>query len=137
MLKINSKSNILRVYFMEKIDKSILENALAYIGKTVDVIIDRPLGSCHPEFKDMIYQINYGYIPFTSGGDGEEIDVYIIDYDKPLERAKVKIIAVINRFDDNEQKLVGSVSGKDYTDKEIKEKTLFTEKYFKSEILRG
>lgn len=30
------------------------------IGKTVTVTIDRPLGSYHPEHKDMYYPINYG-----------------------------------------------------------------------------
>ena len=40
-----------------------------YLGKEVKVIIDRPLGSCHPKF-DMIYPINYGYIPNTVAGDG-------------------------------------------------------------------
>ena len=32
------------------------------IGRTVTVTVDRPLGSYHPEHKDMYYPINYGYV---------------------------------------------------------------------------
>lgn len=32
------------------------------IGKTVTVTVDRPLGSYHPEHRDMYYPINYGYV---------------------------------------------------------------------------
>lgn len=49
----------------------------SYLGKNVDVVIDRPLGSKHPKW-DIYYTLNYGYIPNTISGDGEEIDVYIV-----------------------------------------------------------
>lgn len=44
------------------------------IGKTVTVIIDRPLGSYHPKYKDTYYPINYGYIEGIVAQDGEEQD---------------------------------------------------------------
>ena len=37
------------------------------IGKIVKVIVDRPLGSRHPKHKDIIYTVNYGYIPRVIG----------------------------------------------------------------------
>ena len=43
-----------------------------YIGKIVDVIMDRPLGTKPPKH-GFIYEVNYGYIPNTVSGDGEEI----------------------------------------------------------------
>lgn len=49
----------------------------AYLGKLVKVKVDRSLGSKHPKH-DFIYSLNYGFIPNTIAGDGEEIDVYII-----------------------------------------------------------
>ena len=36
-----------------------------YLGKEVKVVIDRPLGSIHPEHNNLYYMINYGYIPDT------------------------------------------------------------------------
>ena len=44
------------------------------IGKTVTVIVDRPLGSYHPKHKDLYYPVNYGYIEGVMGGDDEEQD---------------------------------------------------------------
>ena len=42
------------------------------IGKEIDVIIDRPIGTTHPKYKDMIYLVNYGYIDGFYGGDNED-----------------------------------------------------------------
>lgn len=42
------------------------------IGDTVKIVVDRPLGSFHPEYKDMYYPINYGYIEGIMAPDGEE-----------------------------------------------------------------
>lgn len=42
------------------------------IGKKAHVIIDRPLGSRHPKYRELIYEVNYGYVPGIIGGDGEE-----------------------------------------------------------------
>ena len=30
------------------------------LGKKVDVIVDRPLGSYHPKYKNLYYPVNYG-----------------------------------------------------------------------------
>lgn len=49
-----------------------------YLGKKVKVVVDRPLGSIHPEHHNIYYMVNYGYIPDTVSGDGKEIDAYII-----------------------------------------------------------
>ncbi|MDE6661244.1 MAG: hypothetical protein K2J93_05435 [Anaeroplasmataceae bacterium] len=102
------------------------------LNKIVDVVVDRPLHSVHPTHKDIIYELNYGYIPNTiSPVDGEEIDAYIMDVDFPVERYTGRVIAIIHRFED-EDKLI--VSNKNFTEKEILKKTFFQEKYFKSYI---
>lgn len=44
---------------------------------TLEVTIDRPFGSKHPKH-GFIYPINYGYVPNTISGDGEELDCYIL-----------------------------------------------------------
>lgn len=71
-------------------------NAFNYIGKEVNVIIDRPLGSSHPNYPNLIYLTNYGYVPNTVSGDGEELDCYILGEYKPLKEYKGECIAVIH-----------------------------------------
>lgn len=107
---------------------------IEYIGKTVKVIIDRPLGSKHPRF-DHYYPINYGYIPNTLAGDGMEIDAYILGVDKPIKEFTGIVIAVIKRFDDVEDKLVVADSQKKHTKEKVKDLTIFQEKYFNSMII--
>lgn len=79
----------------------------SYIGKTVTVTVDRPIGTAHPKHPDIVYPINYGYVDGLVAGDGEEQDVYILGVDKPVNTAECVIIAVIMRDDDNEDKWVG------------------------------
>ena len=74
------------------------------IGRTVTVTVDRPLGSYHPEHKDMYYPINYGYVEGVLAPDGEEQDAYILGVDEAIEKFTGKIIAVVHRNDDVEEK---------------------------------
>jgi len=48
-----------------------------FLNTIVDVVIDRPLGSKHPKY-NYFYPVNYGYIPNTISGDGEELDAFIL-----------------------------------------------------------
>ena len=107
-----------------------------YLGKIVDVIVDRPLGSKHPKF-DFLYEINYGYVPNTISGDGEEIDAYILGVDVPLKNFSGKVIAIIHRLNDDDDKLIVAKVGQDYTDDEMRKAAEFQEKYFKSIIIRN
>ena len=61
------------------------------IGKSVTVIVDRPLGSYHPEHTDMYYPINYGYVEGIMAADGEEQDAYILGVDKAVNEFTGKI----------------------------------------------
>ena len=76
------------------------------IGKTVRVVVDRPLGSYHPKHKDIYYSVNYGYIEGIMAPDGEEQDAYILGVDVPVKEFEGKIIAIIYREDDIEEKWV-------------------------------
>ena len=106
-----------------------------YLEKIIDVKIDRPMGSKHPKY-NYIYPVNYGYIPNTLSGDGEEIDCYVLGIFEPLEIYTGKCIAIIKRLDDNDDKLVIVPENKNYSDDEIKVLTEFQERFFKSEIIR-
>ena len=104
------------------------------IGRNVKVIIDRPLGSYHPNHKNLYYPINYGYIDGIIAGDGEEQDAYILGVSEPLHEFTGKVIAIIHRFDDVEEKWVVAAIGKTYKKEEIENLVHFQEKYFKIEI---
>lgn len=104
------------------------------IGKTVRVIIDRPLGTYHPKYKDIFYSVNYGYIPEIIAPDGEEQDAYILGVDEPLKEFTGKVIAIIHRIDDIENKWIVAPEGINFTKEEINKMVEFQEKYFKTEI---
>jgi len=104
------------------------------LGKTVTVIIDRPMGTYHPKHKDIYYPVNYGYIPGIIAGDGEEQDAYVLGVGKPLQKFTGVVIAVIHRFDDVEDKWVVAPEGVTFTKEEIWDQVKFQEQYFKAEI---
>ena len=105
------------------------------IGNIVKVTVDRPLGSYHPKHKDIYYPINYGYIEGIIAPDGEEQDAYILGVDKPVKEFTGKIIAIIHRFDDVEEKWVVAPENTIFTKDEIMEQVKFQEQYFKSEVI--
>lgn len=105
------------------------------LGESVTVIIDRPLGTTHPNHNDIIYPVNYGYIENTFAGDGEEQDAYILGVDEKLNIFKGTVIAIIHRNDDVEDKLVVAPNNMKFTSKEIMEKVNFQEQYFNTEII--
>ena len=104
------------------------------IGKTVTVTVDRPLGSFHPKHPDLYYPVNYGYIAGFIAPDGEEQDAYILGVDMPVKIFTGKVIAVIHRFDDVEDKWVVAPEGIAFTKAEIAQLIHFQEQYFDIEI---
>ncbi len=110
-------------------------HADSFLGKQLTVVIDRPLGTRHPEWQH-IYPINYGFVPGTKSADGEEIDVYVLGIDKPVSTFHGECIAVIHRVDDDDDKLIIVPMGQTFTDKQIREFTNFQEQFFESIIIR-
>jgi len=53
--------------FWARLDKLIASHEIA---------IDRPKGSRHPRIPEIVYPLDYGYLKGTSGGDGNEVDVW-------------------------------------------------------------
>ena len=110
-------------------------NANDYLGKEVEVQIDRKLGTNHPKHR-FIYMVNYGFIPNTISGDGEELDAYLLGEFDPVEKCSGKVIAIIHRTNDDDDKLIVSKDGKDYSDDAIMALTEFQERFFESIIIR-
>jgi len=104
-------------------------DSLEFLGKEVKVIIDRPLGSKHPKFR-FEYPINYGYIPNTKSGDGEELDAYILLINKPLKEFNGICIGVVKRNEEDDDKLIVIPKNKTISKEEIKEAIAFQEQWF-------
>lgn len=106
----------------------------SYLGKIVRIKIDRPIGSEHPKHPGLIYPINYGYIPNVLGGDGEELDVYLLGVDVPVEEYTARVIGIVHRHNDVEDKLVAAPDGSAFNKDEISRAVHFQEQYYQSEI---
>ena len=106
------------------------------IGRKVCGTIDRPMGTCHPEYPDMIYPINYGYVDGIFAADGEEQDVYLLGVSEPLETFEGMVIAVYHRYNDVEDKWIVAPVGMDFSEEEIVKAIEFQEKYFEGRLYR-
>ena len=112
-----------------------MEYSKPFLGKSVTVKIDRPLGTAHPKH-GYIYPINYGFIPNTKAPDGAELDAYVLGEGEPLNEFSGVCIAIIHRTNDNDDKLIVAKSGLEFSDEEIRELTNFQEQWFDSVIIR-
>ena len=102
------------------------------LGKTVHVIVDRPVGYRHG---NILYPINYGFLPGVMGGDGEEQDAYILGVKEPLSSFDGRVVGAIMRKNDCEDKLVVAPEGMVFHQGQIAEAVHFQEQYFDSYII--
>ena len=110
-------------------------NNREYINKIVNVKIDRPFGTKHPKH-GFIYPVNYGYIPNTISGDGEELDCYVLGIFEPIDEFNGKCIAIIHRTNDNDDKLIIVPKEKEYSNEAIEALVEFQERYFEHILIR-
>lgn len=130
-----------RWYFAARCKKGIYthkarkEQVRSYLGKTVEIEIDRPVGYVHHKGeKTLVYPINYGFIPKELGGDGEELDVYLLGVTEPIERASCRVIGIAHRENDVEDKLIAAPLGMSFTAEEMRDAIDFQEKYYHTRI---
>lgn len=106
-----------------------------YLGKMLTIKIDRPVGHIHKKGNySLTYPINYGYVPGVFGGDGEELDVYLLGVDIPVTEYTGIIIGIVYRENDIEDKLIMAPEGVEFTKNEIDKQIHFQEQYYKTEI---
>ena len=106
----------------------------SYLGKTVEIKIDRPVGSTHPRHENFTYPINCGYIPNVTDGDGEVLDVYLLGVEVPVKEYKARMIGMIHHRNNAKDKLVAAPEGMDFTKEKIAEAVHFQEQYYENEI---
>ena len=102
------------------------------LGKQVYVEVDRPIGYRHG---DIIYPVNYGFIPGILAGDGEEQDAYILGISEPVSSFSGRVIGAVQRKNDCEDKLIVAPEGTVFHQGQIAEAVHFQEQYFDSRII--
>ena len=107
---------------------------MSIIGKKIKVVIDRPLGSVHPNYPTMRYAVNYGYTTEFMAGDDDFQDVYVLGIKEPLNEFEGEVVGVVHRLNDNEDKWVVATSDFIVSKEEIFKNVQFQEKYFDVEI---
>lgn len=119
--------------FIERMKRDALIDK--YLGKTVDIEIDRPVGYVHKKAGyTLVYPLNYGYIPGVYGGDGEELDVYLLGVSEPVSRYTCRVIGAAIRRNDNEDKLIAAPPGIGFTAREAYESIAFQEQWYDTQI---
>ena len=111
-----------------------IEKYRFYLNKEVLVKVDRKLGKRHPNF-DIIYPVNYGYIPNTLSEDCEEIDAYILGVFYPVDEFQGTCKAIVCRYDDNENKLIVVPKDRKYSIEQMEALLEFQERFFKHKII--
>ena len=107
----------------------------SYLGTSVTVTVDRPLGSRHPCHPDVVYPVNYGELTGTTGGDGHPIDAYVLGIAEAVPTAHGVVVAVVLRADDVEDKLVVAPAGCRFSRSEIERLVNVQERFFASNIV--
>lgn len=105
------------------------------LGRTVTVTIDRPLGSVHPDWPDLYYPVNYGYVAGVLAPDGEEQDAYVLGVDAPCAQCSGRVIALVHRRDDVEEKWVVAPPGRSFSREEIWAQISFQERWFDAQLI--
>lgn len=109
--------------------KQLIDN---FLGKYVHVVVDRPIGYVHG---DIIYPINYGYLPGLMALDGEEQDAYILGVHTPVSSFNGRVVGAVCRKNDREDKLVVAPDEMLFHQGQIAEAVRFQEQYFDTYIV--
>lgn len=106
------------------------------IGRHVALKINRQLGKIHPDYADMPYPVNYGYVPGFFTAQNEEQEAYLLGVTIPVESFKGVVKGIIRRENGKE---IWVLAPEDafYTEEDIYRQTLFIERFFKSQIVCG
>jgi inorganic pyrophosphatase len=107
-------------------DSESLRLGLGFLGKTVNVVVDRPLGSRHPT-AGFEYLLNYGFILGVPAPDGEDLDAYVVGLHSPAAEVTGLCIAVVHRLYEDDDKLIVAADGVDRADDCLRRLVAFQE----------
>lgn len=103
-----------------------------WLGRRLRVVIDRPLGSLHPD-GGFRYEVNYGFVPGFVAPDDEELDAYVVGPSAPVAEYEGVVVAVVLRDDVEDKLVVGPVAA--YTAEDVAAAIKFQERFFSSRVV--
>lgn len=136
-VKTHEYSTILNHFMQDlkiRIHQNLSNHGTLIIGKKVEVTIDRPLGTFHPDHPETYYPINYGYIEGIMAPDHEWQDAYVLGIDRPVKTFDGQVIAMVHRDNDIEEKWIVAPSLGLYSREDIIKQISFQEKYFQFDV---
>ena len=83
----------------------------------------------------LTYPVNYGNLPGVTGGDGEALDVYLLGEASPVREADCRVIGVVHRRDDAEDKLIAAPAGATFSKEEMAAAVRFQEQWFDFDVI--
>ena len=87
--------------------------ALDELADSSEIAIDRPKGTAHPKYPDLIYPVDYGYLKDTASMDGAGIDVWVGSAGKRID-AVMCVVDLMKR--DSEIKILIGCTEKEKTE---------------------
>ena len=60
-------------------------NVVDELVNNSEIVIDRPKGTAHPKYPNLIYEVDYGYLKNTASMDGAGIDVWVGTAEKKVD----------------------------------------------------
>jgi len=100
--------------------------AMSELLVTNPIIMDRPKGSSHPRYPEVVYPLDYGYLENTTASDGGGIDVWL----GSLELTNKTLTGILCTFDtlkrDAEIKLLIGCSEEDVQTIKVFHKEMYT-----------
>lgn len=106
---------------------------MSILGHKYRVLIKHPIGSELEDNPDIKFEVNYGIVENEYDALGNPQEAYVLGIDRPLPFFDGRLIAIIHRTNDVENKWV--ISNIHYTKEEILEQVSFLEKYFNVEVI--
>ncbi len=73
---------------------------MEYLGKSVNVTVESPIGSLHPHYPDVQYPCNCGYVDEVLAETGEYQDAYVIGVNEPTDSFHGVVAAMVYRIND-------------------------------------
>jgi inorganic pyrophosphatase len=70
-------------------------HSVAELLITNSLIVDRPKGSSHPRYPQVIYPLDYGYLENTTSSDGSGIDVWLGSLNRVTNKEATKTLTGI------------------------------------------
>lgn len=102
-------------------------SALDSLITASSIVIDRPKGTSHPKYPDLIYPVDYGYLENTTSMDKNGIDIWFGSMTDPVCDAIICTVDLLKK--DSEIKiLIGCTEG---------EKDLILQFHNNSEYMKG